>query len=139
VHRLIPLLPALLCAGIAAAQPAEPPPPTVQMTVAQAREFLAEAGRQNCLFEYSEPNSLAELRSIGWEPVAFCGCAEQKLFAALDDELTREVAAYLVRTQNKLKTAADVRALAAAPGMAEYVRLVKNAKGNCIYSKIRGR
>ena len=115
------------------------PPPTVQMTIAQARQVLAETGRQACMVEYSEANNHADLASIGWETGAFCDCAEKKLFAGLSDDLIRQVAGYLGRSQNKLKTLADVQALAAEPGMTEYVRIAKNAKGNCIYVKTRGR
>jgi hypothetical protein len=134
--RQISFLLALSCAAAAAAQqPAAPEP--AQVDVNLARKGLANTARLSCLIEYDEPNRNAELMSIGWDAGSFCDCVDVKVIATMSDDVAREAALWLLRTQNTLKTPADLARLSTQPQVAEYLRLTKNAKGNCIYQKMR--
>ncbi len=130
---------ALVCGAAASALQAQqaPAPDAVQLDVNQARKGLANTARLACLIEYDDPDMHAQLMSIGWETGAFCSCVETKLLATLSDDVTREAAIWILRTQSALKTPADLARLSSQPQVAEYLRQTNNAKGNCIYVKMR--
>jgi hypothetical protein len=124
----------MLCCWMTTAQ--QTPPANAPLDIEQARKSLAAAARQACLFEYANPNLHAQLMSINWETGEFCSCVETKLLTKLNDDVTRETAEWISSTQNKLKTAADLALLANQPKVAEFLRLARNARGNCLYQKM---
>jgi hypothetical protein len=134
--RLRVFVATLVCGAAASAQQA-PAPDAAQLDVNLARKGLANTARLACLIEYDDPDMHAQLMSIGWETGAFCSCVETKLLVSLSDDVTKEAAIRILRTQNALKTPADLARLSSQPQVAEYLRQTNNAKGNCIYVKMR--
>jgi hypothetical protein len=130
---------AAICGAAVSAVQAQqaPAPDAAQLDVDQARKSLANTARLACLIEYDDPDMHAQLMSIGWETGTFCSCVETKLLSTLSDDVTREAAIWIIRTQSALKTPADLARLSTQPQVAEYLRQTKNAKGNCIYVKMR--
>jgi hypothetical protein len=105
--------------------------------IEQSRKALAAIARQACFIEYENPNLHAQIMSIGWETPEFCACAEAKLLKTLSDEVTRQAAEWIARTQYALKKPEDLALLAKQPQVAEFLKAVRNAKGSCIYMKMR--
>jgi hypothetical protein len=103
----------------------------------QSRKALAAIARQACLIEYENPNLHAQIMSIGWETPEFCACVESRMLKTLNDEVTREAAEWIARTQYALKKPEDLALLSKQPQVAEFLKASRNARGSCIYMKMR--
>ena len=128
---------ALALAACAAVTAAQTPPAGVAPDLDQSRKALAAIARQACFIEYENPNLHAQIMSIGWETPEFCACAESKLLKTLSDEVTRQAAEWIARTQYALKKPEDLALLSKQPQVAEFLKAARNAKGSCIYMKMR--
>jgi hypothetical protein len=103
----------------------------------QSRKALAAIARQACFIEYENPNLHAQIMSIGWETADFCACIEARLLTTLNDEVTRQAAEWIARTQYAVKKPEDLVLLSKQPQVAEFLKASRNAKGSCIYMKMR--
>jgi hypothetical protein len=116
---------------------AQSPQTGVAPDLEQSRKALVAIARQACFIEYENPNAHAQIMSIGWETPEFCACAEAKLLKTLSDQVTRQAAEWIARTQYELKKPEDLALLAKQPQVAEFLKAARNAKGSCIYMKMR--
>jgi hypothetical protein len=116
---------------------AQTPQAGVAPDLEQARKALVTLARQACFIEYENPNAHAQIMSIGWETPEFCACAEAKLLKSLSDDVTRQAAEWIARTQYALKKPEDLALLAKQPQVAEFLKAARNAQGSCIYMKMR--
>jgi hypothetical protein len=130
----VPLGLALAIWGVAAAQT---PQTGAAPDLEQSRKALAALARQSCYIEYENPNMHAQIMSIGWETPEFCACVESRLLKTLNDTVTREAAEWIARTQYALKKPEDLVLLSKQPQVAEFLKTSRNAKGACIYMKMR--
>jgi len=133
LHAFIVLVVAA-CAAQAAAQTSQI---GAAPDVEQSRKALASIARQACVIEYENPNLHAQIMSIGWETPEFCACVESKLLKTLNDDVTRQAAEWIARTQYAVKKPEDLALLSKQPQVAEFLKASRNAKGSCIYMKMR--
>lgn len=136
-------LPGVLLALFVCAAAAQQPSPQIQQPAAadadQMRKSLANTARRACLIEYENPNFNAQLLSIGWEREIFCQCVEARTLVTLDDAVAKQTALWIIRTQNALKTPDDLALLSNQPQVAEYLKVIRNARGRCIQMKMHSR